>query len=225
MIWVLAAPIVVLGVKSYVSSSISEAINNGSFMAKNQTIREIYKIFISSFLTITINLILLIIAVYGFPYFLEMNTSILIIASVYISSILHGLIKLKKQLPIIKKIATKYKFNIKNYIKDQIYEEAYYEASSKIRNLGFIARKVNNLFGESAHSIARKISESAIERVFREAGKAFMHLTIMLITYYLISRLVVTPFLINNSTSLSTIDLLLYPFIFSFEYFLGYFIK
>lgn len=222
MIWLLAPPIIILGLKGYVSSRVSEAINDGSYLAKNQTIREIYKTFVSSFVTITINLSLLMIAVYGFPYLLERNTSILIIASVYISSVLHGLMKFKKQIPTIKKIITKYKFNIKNYIKDQIYEEAYNEAYSEIRSLGFFKRKIYNMFGESAHSIARKISESAIERVFREAGKIFTNLIIILIVYYMISRFIVTPFLITSSTSLNTIDVLFYPFIFSFEHFLNF---
>jgi hypothetical protein len=223
LIWLLAAPVVLVGIKGYVASSISEAIVEGTYFAKNQTIKELYKLFIKSFITISINLIFLLIAVYGFPYLVNKNTSIIIISLVYLSSILQGILNVKRKISTIKIMVTKYKLNIKKYIQDQIYEEAYYEASKKIRNLGFFSRKMNDWFGESAHSIARKISESAIERVFREAGKGFFRLFIILISYYLIARLIVTPFLINSSTSMSTIEVVTYPLIFSLNFLFDFF--
>lgn len=223
MIWLLAAPVIFVGIKGYVASSVSEAITEGTHFAKNQTIKEIYKLLIKSFVTITINLVFLLIAVYGFPYLVNKNTSIIIISLVYLSSILQGIINVKNKIRILKMIATKYKFNVKKYIKDQIYEEAYYEASKKIENLGFFSKKMNDWFGESAHSIARKISESAIERVFREAGKGFFRLLIILISYYLIARLIVTPFLIDSSTSMSTIEVVTYPLIFSLNFLFSFF--
>lgn len=212
MIWLLAAPVILVGVKSYVASSVSEAIADGAYFAKNKTVKEIYKLLINAFITITINLVFLLIAVYGFPYLIEKNTSIAIISIVYLSSILQGAYNLKKKIPTIKIITTNYKLNIKKYIQDQIYEEAYYEASKKIRSLGYFSRKMNDWFGESPHSIARQISESAIERAFKEAGKNFLRLLVILLSYYLISRLIVTPFLIGSSTSMSTIEVIIYPF-------------
>ena len=230
MYW-LIVPAATAIIKNYVSSKISDAISDGvregSEIAKTEVLNTIYKGLYGAFFNISINIALLLIAVYLFPLFLKKEISIFFIANVYLASVIHGGYNTLSKISVVYAIAFKYQLNFKSYIKDEIYSKAYKEthrrASNEIEKTFFLFKPFVYVFGhtpnEIAHRVARGVSIRASEIIFHEIIKKILIVAIFILSYLFLFRYVVAPFLLLEFAGLGVLNTLLYPFIFSIEYF------
>ncbi|MGJ0301849.1 hypothetical protein NG774_00735 [Aliarcobacter cryaerophilus] len=233
MIWY-TVPVVTFAIKKYISSKISDAvhkgIDEGVKTTKSVAINAIYKGLYASITNISINITLLIIAVYLMPMIAERNISIFIIANVYLASVIHGIWNIFIKIPIASKIILKYRLDFKSYLKDEIYNKvyskAYYRASSEIEDTFILFKPFVYLFGDSPSEIAHRVAHStsliATEVIFHEVIKKASVMVIFVVVYYMAFRYVVAPFLLHDVTGMGVIDTLIYPFIFSIKYFASY---
>jgi len=231
MIWIVT-PIATFTIKKYISSEVSNAvyngINEGVKTAKTEVLNLIYKGLYEAFFNISINIILLLIAVYFIPIIAERSVSIFIIANVYLVSIIHGVYNFSTKIPIIFKIIYKYSLNFKSYLKDEIYDEVYrkahYRANREIEDTFILFKPFVYMFGDSPSNIANRVAYStsirASEIIFHEIIKKVSIMIIFIFVYYTLFRYVVAPFLLENVVGMGVVDTILYPFIFSVEYFI-----
>ena len=232
MIWFII-PVATFAVKKYISNEISNAVYNGIEegvkTAKTEALNTIYKGLYSAFSNISINVILLLVAIYFVPLIAKKDISIFIIANVYLASIIHGIYNTYYKIPILYKIVSKYKLDFKSYLKDKIYDkaysEAYYRANREIEDTFILFKPFVNFFGESPSEIAHKVAYStsikASEIIFHEVIKKASVIAVFITVYYVLFRYVVIPFLIHDKTGMGIFDTLIYPFVFSIKYFIN----
>lgn len=232
--YLLILPAVTFGIKTYVSNKIADAISSGIRegveTAQKEVLKAIYKGLYNAFSNVCINIVLLVAAVYFLPLFASREASIFIVANVYLASLIHGVYNCISSIPVTYKIVRHYRFDLKSYLKDELYKEAYscaYErAKHKIDNAFFLSKPFVYLFGSAPREIAYKIalptSIKASEIIYHEIIKKVSIIVMLLTLYYALFRYIVAPFLIEDVTGLSVMDTLIYPFIFSVEYFLSF---
>ncbi|WP_323816474.1 hypothetical protein [Cellvibrio sp. NN19] len=230
MYW-LIFPAATAVIRHYVSSKISDAIfdgvREGIETAKTEALNTIYKGLYGAFLNISINIALLLMAVYLLPLFLEREMSIFFIANVYLASIMHGAYNTLSKIPVVYAIAFQYKLNFKSYIRDEIYFKAYKEthrrASNEIEDTFFVFKPFVYVFGDTpseiAHRVAKGTSVSASEIIFHEIVKKILIIAIFIFSYFVMFRYVVAPFLLHEVTGIDVFDALVCPFVFSIKYF------
>ena len=231
MFWIIA-PVATFAVRKYISDEISDAVYNGIEegvkTARTEALNAIYKGLYSAFSNISINIILLLIAIYLVPLIAKKDISIFIIANVYVGSIIHGIYTSYTKIPILYKIVSKYKLDFKSYLKDEIYSkaysEAYHRADKEIEDTFILFKPFVSVFGDSpdeiAHRVAHSTSLKASEIIFHEVIKKASIIAIFIVVYYVLFRYVVAPFLIHDVTGMGIFDTLIYPFIFSIKYFI-----
>lgn len=233
MYW-LAIP-VTLATKTYITSKVSDGIANGihkgTSTAKSEVLKKIYKGLYSSFLNVTFNIIVLCIAVYLIPKMVsEKETSNFIISTIYLVSILQGMMNFLLKIPILSKIIFAYKFNLKSYLKDEIYTEVHKQARIKaeneINNTFIIVRPIVRFFSPQpkniAHSVAHSTSIRASKIIFHEIIKKVLILTLLFSSYYLIFRYIVAPFLLSSTTDMNMLETLIYPLRYSISFFFNF---
>jgi len=232
MIWIIV-PVATFAVRKYISDKISDAVYNGIEKgiktAKTEALNSIYKGLYSAFSNISINIILLLVAIYLVPLIAEKDISIFIIANVYLASIIHGIYNTYTKIPILYKIGFEYKLDFKLYLKNEIYSkaysEAYYIANREIKDTFILFKPFVSIFGDSpneiAHRVAHSISIKASEIIFHEVLKKASIIITFLAVYYVLFRYVVAPFLMHDIIGMGIFDTLTYPFIFSIKYFMN----
>lgn len=233
MIW-LAAPVATFAIKKYISSEIADAvargIEEGVKTAKSEAVNAIYKGLYAAFSNTSINIALLLIAVYLVPIVAARDISIFIIANVYLASVIHGVWNVFIKMPIAHKIILEYRLDFKSYLKDEIYDKAYsearYRASREIEDTFVLFKPFVYMFGDSpseiAHRVAHSTSIRASDVIFHEVIKRASIIAVFVAVYYMVFRYVVAPFILHDVTGMGIIDTLIYPFIFSIKYFASY---
>lgn len=230
MIWFLA-PVATFAIKKYISGEIANAVHDGIEegikTAKTTAVNAIYKGLYAAFSNISINTIILLLAVYLIPLFAEKDVSIFIIANIYLASIIHGLYNTCTKIPVAYEIAFKYRLNLKSYLEDEIYSKAYSEAraraTTKIDDTFILFKPFVYVFGDSpeeiAHRVARPTSIKASNIIFHEVIKKASIIATFIAAYYALFRYAVAPFLLYDVTGMGVTDILIHPFIFSIKYF------
>lgn len=233
MIW-LIVPVATFAAKKYISSEISNAVHNGIERgvktAKTEALNAIYKGLYAAFSNITINVVLLLMAVYLVPLIAERDTSLFAIANVYLASIIHGVYNAYTKIPIVYKVISKYRLDFKSYLKDEIYDKVYSEARSaasrEIEDTFILFKPFVYIFGDSpseiAHRIAYSTSIKASEIIYQEVLKNVVIVAVFIAVYYVLFRYVVAPFILHDATGMGVIATLIYPFVFSVKYFASF---
>lgn len=233
MFWIIV-PVVTFSIKKHISSKISSAVHDGIEkgikIAKIEAINAIYKGLYAAFSNISINIILLLMAVYLVPMIAERDVSIFIIANVYLSSIIHGVYNVYTKIPIAYKVLSDYRLDFKLYLKDEIYNKTYskarYRARREIEDTFILFKPFVYVFGDTpseiAHRIAHSTSIRASEIIFHEVIKKVSIIVMFIAAYYILFRYVIAPFLLHDVTGMGVIDTLIYPFIFSIKYFASF---
>lgn len=243
MYWI-AVPIITFAIKKYISSEvacfidnrvsegISEGINKGVKEAENKVLSSVYKGLHEAFVSTSINVALLLVAVYFVPAVADKSVSIFIIANVYLASVVHGLFNVYKRIPVVYKMISGYGLDIKSYIRDEIYKIAYLEAYSRAsreieENREKIPAFLRLVFDvdlgdpkEIAHKVASPTSMLASNIIVKELVKKVSVVVVFVVVYYVLFRFVVAPFLLQDIAGMGVVDILIYPFLFSVNYFI-----
>lgn len=212
-------PIGILGTKLLVNDSVAEGITDGISKAKFEVERKITQALVATFLNISINIILLVLAIYILPMLSDKDAVIYTICSVYFGSIIYGVYRVIENLPLMFKFIFEYKLNLEGYIYDEIYKEVRKKAGCKINNMNFISRALNDMFGRSASSIAYSISRSTTNIVIKKVTSVAVILAIIFFVYVVVFRVMVAPVLIESTTELNVFQAALYPLLYTVDYF------
>lgn len=182
-----------------------------------------YRELLTNFL---INIIILLFAIYIFPFFTENKEIIvLLITSVYSSSILYSVYSFYKNRNTLWKIIFDNKLNLKKYIESKIYTEVRQKTYRKIGNINPIKKYFLDLFTPSTttHSIAKDISKKSSIEAWKNISKLLITLGFYYFLYVVVFRSIVAPYLIKDATNLSTFESFYYPFVASIEYLISKF--
>lgn len=213
------APVVILITKKMVVHKVSEAILDGITEASVSVDRQITRHLVSSLMNMSINIALLLSAIYLSPSFLHASSAVYLICSVYLASVIYTFYTGVTHIPLIFRFLFRYRLNLKAYIKDQIYQEAHIRAVAVIQNRNIPVRILNRLFGRSASQIAASISIHATRIIFRKVISFVMIIVMVTISYVLIFRFIVAPTLIQDATGFNFFQAALFPIASSVDYF------
>jgi len=211
-------PIGAFVVRSVTKSAIAEAIESGIAQATGEAVARIISTMIANSFVVFMNILFIVGGVY---FFGGDDTSILIITTIYASSVMYGLYSFVVNAPTMFKIIFYYKFNVVGYVEDQIHEEVYRRARKEIDGLGFFSGIANSLFGKNALEIANDVTSSAIRKVIERIGIAAVSFVVAFMAYVFVFRFYVAPVLMEDATDLTMIQAFLWPFAYSVDYFLG----
>lgn len=212
-------PVVITSLKIFVKHSVTEGIADGISEASFKIERKMIKVIISTFLNIFVNVVLLVFAVYFLPLVFDKYIVIYAVCSVYLGSIIYGLYSVIENFPIMLKYIFKYKLNLKHYIYNEIYAEAHNKTISQISKMNIFKKGLNRIFGESPSNIAYSIASSTTSIVIKKVTLIVIILTISFTAYVVIFRIIVAPILIDNSTQLNVFQAILYPLLYTMDYF------
>lgn len=209
--------------KHFVTEQEEEGIAAGIAHSSEEVQSLLNRQFKRALIRLSINSLLLIAAVLLSP-FSHATAMFLIALSYFISlfSLLRGIWRSLHFLRFFKDFYRSYRLNFKIYLEACIYERVYEIAAAEV------AQKTDNLwhqfFGsrsaqDIAQTIARHSAVNASTLIWAYLWKKGLLWIIVLITYYLLARFLVIPFLISQETQLSLLDTLIYPIVFTLNYF------
>lgn len=202
--------------------AIAEGILEGTRQAEAELKAQVNRHLWRAVIRLSVNSALVIIAVLALPLFLARESVLLSIAWVYLFSMLHGVFHFGQSLRAAWRIYKAHRLNIKKYIEhavfERVYEVAYRQAHSQTDNIW------HHIFGQkSAADIAERIAQqsavNATALLLDYVLKRIVFIVFVIVVYYLLSRVVVIPYLVLRETQLSFWQTLLYPFAFTIDYF------
>lgn len=212
--------------KHFVTEQEEEGIAAGIARGSEEAVQEVQSLLSRQFkhalIRLSINSLLLIAAVLLIPVLFSHAAAVFLIALSYFISLLQGIWQSLHYLRFFKDIYRSHRLNLKIYLEARIYERVYEIAAAEA------AQKTDNLwhqfFGsrsaqDIAQTIARHSAVNASTLIWAYLWKKGLLWIIVLITYYLLARFLVIPFLISQETQLSLLDTLIYPIVFTLNYF------
>lgn len=221
MLPLLAVPVGIFIIKSFVKNSVSDAIAEGVKETKSEVLHTLHIYQTESIIKIFFNVIVFLIATLLIPKICNKDISIFIICSIYMASITEGAISAFKRIPILFKIVFVYRLNIISYIHDETYNRVLHETRRELSKLNLFSKLMNNLFGENEYEYAKRIVKASINGIYKKVINIIGRVVIVFIAYICIFRFLIAPFLMENVTGLSMIKSAVYPIFYSLDYFLG----
>jgi hypothetical protein len=222
MIPILYYPIAFAGIRAVVSGQVRRSIRHGIALSATEAVAHFTGFLTSSIVDVTVNVLVITAALFWAPRWFSDATAVLIVCSVYASSMLHGGTKLLCNARFLLVLCKHHHLNLKRLLYEEIYHSAHWQAAEQISKLGVLKRACYALGrGPSAECIARQIAETAVPLIWR---RILMRATIAVVTifvYVVVFRCLVAPFLIRQSTAMSLFQAFLWPFAYSIDYFLG----
>jgi hypothetical protein len=215
-------PIAFAGTRAIVSGIINRRIDRGIAETTTEAVRRIYRSLLKSLFEMGINVAIFLAAVYKAGDIFDHQTAVLIICSVYAGSVIHAVWKFGGNLSLIVSLLKKYRLNLKKFVYSEIYEKAYYEAQQKLTDLGMVGRFFYKLSsGPDATTIALAVAGSAAPIIWRRIATKLVMVSLTIGVYIMVFRILVSPFLIQQTTDFNLLQAFLWPFAYSLDYFLG----
>jgi hypothetical protein len=169
---------------------------------------------------ISINILIFLLITYKVEAYFDYHASLMMICSVYVGSLLHSVYKIIRNFDVLLILIRDYRLNIKRYIFGQIYAKARSEAQEKFKGMGVIKRLVYRVSaGPGADTVAMRVANGAMPLIWKRVSARLFAVLMTVVIYILIFRLVVAPFLIQETAHFSPIQAFLWPFAFSIDYF------
>ncbi|MBF0101269.1 MAG: hypothetical protein HQK77_10215 [Desulfobacterales bacterium] len=215
----LAVSGVIFITKALVRHHISHAIADGVSEAKYEVDKKTTRTLVSSLMNMTINIFLLIAAVYISPFFLDHFSVTFLVSSIYLSSIIYSCYSVLMNARPILKFIFSHKLNLKDYVHDEIYKEALTKAHIELNKRNVFVRIINSFYGKSASEIASDIANQTTMIVLRKVTVIAMMITTVIVVNSLIFRMMVAPAIIKNVTDFNMFQAALYPIALSVDYF------
>lgn len=162
----------------------------------------------------------MLLAAYIVPSFASKETSIFIVSSVYLSSIIYSLFGVIKSLPDIYAFIFKYRGNVKVFLEEKAYAEAYPQVKRDLNNLAFYEKLFNHWWGnDNAHGLARELAERGVNLAWKEFVTISVRILALVIIYIALFRFLVAPILLDSSIHLKPWQAALYPLTYSVDFF------
>jgi hypothetical protein len=218
---VIVIPLVFAGTRAIVSEIINRRIDRGIAETTTEAVRRIYRSLLKSLFEMGINVAIFLTAVYKAGEFFNYQTTVLIICSVYAGSVIHAVWKLTGNLSLIITLLKKHRLNLKKFVYSEIYEKAYLEASQKLAGMGMVGRFFYKLSsGPDATTIALAIAGGAAPVIWRRILSKLVMVGLTIGIYVMVFRILVSPFLIQQTSHFNLMQAFLWPFAYSLDFFL-----
>jgi hypothetical protein len=215
-------PIAFAGTRAIVSGIINRRIDRGIAETTTEAVRRIYRSLLKSLFEMSINVAIFLAAVYKAGDIFDHQTAVLIICSVYAGSIIHAVWKFGINMRLIITLLKKYNLNLKKFVYSEIYEKAHFEAQQKLAGMGMVGRFFYKLSsGPDATTIALSIAGSAAPIIWRRIATKLVMVGLTIGVYIMVFRILVSPFLIQQTTHFNLLQAFLWPFAYSVDYFFG----
>lgn len=218
--------------KNFVAEQEEAGIAAGIARASKEAVQEVHTLlsrqFKQAIIRLSINTVALISAVLLIPALFSHAAAVFLIALSYLLSMLHGGWQCLHYLRFFKDIYRSHRLNLKTYLEARIYERVYAIAAAEA------TQKTNNLwhqfFGSRsadviAQTIARHSAVNAGGLIWQYLIRKGILWLLALLSYYLLARFFVIPFLISRETQLSLLETFIYPFVFTIDYFGQWFLS
>jgi hypothetical protein len=209
-----------LAASAAVGRKVGQKVAQGIDKTASTAVDQISRTLIVNLVEISINILLFIAFIYGSGMFFDFRTSLTMICSVYVGSLIYSICKVIKNFGFILILGRDYRLNLKRYIFEQIYHNVRSEAQQKFNGMGAIKRIVYKVSaGPGADTIALRVANGAIPLIWNRVSARLLAVSITVLLYILIFRLIVAPFLIQETAHFSLLQALLWPFAFSIDFF------
>ena len=198
-------PVVFYLTKNLTKRVIVNAISDGVNEARSEILKTLVGYQTENVVKILINILSLLFVTLILPIFFDKDIVIFSICTIYMASILDGVISNIKNIPEVLKFIFEYKLNLKRYIYNKTYLEARGRVSKEISEMNFFKRMLNDMFGKSQHEYASDIAFYAVRGVFSRVLNVF----------------IIAPILIEAQTGFGSLKSAIYPILYTIDFFFG----
>jgi hypothetical protein len=211
-------PIGLAAVKFFASAFVVERIQ---VRTEYVSVRRILRFLTEQIVKSLMNIALLLVSVYGSGWFLNRRMSVLLICSVYMASVIEGLVRLLRALPNIYSLLVVHHGNPRSYLHARIRREVYKRLRYDDARSSLLKRLFKRVMLRSDEEISSEVAHKVVSAVWSRVVGRFMATTTALAVYIVVFRFVVAPYLITTHTKLTVWQALLYPVAFASDYFFG----
>jgi hypothetical protein len=173
-----------------------------------ESVKRILALLTTQIVKIVVNVLLLLVAVYGSGWFLKRGMSVLVICSVYMASVIEGIVRLIRGLPDLFSLIFVHHGRPRSFISSRVQQEVF-------------RRLFKQVMLRSNEEISREVAQKATSAVWGRVVGRFMATTAALVAYIVFFRFLVAPYLVTQYTKLTVWQALLYPIAYASDYFFG----
>ncbi|NTW59198.1 MAG: hypothetical protein HGB21_08095 [Nitrospirae bacterium] len=186
-----------------------------------ESVRRILALFTAQIVKIAVNVLLLLVAVYGAGWVLSRRMSVLVICTVYMASVIESLVRLLRGLPDLFSLVFMHRCNPRDFIRMKVQREVCQHLGEADVRSSLFRRLFKKIMLRSNEELAREVAHKAAPAIWRRVVGRFMVTAAALVAYIVVFRFLVAPYLITGHTKLTGWQALLYPVAYASDYFFG----
>ncbi len=186
-----------------------------------ESVKRILELFTAQIVKIVVNVLLLVVAVYGAGWFFSRRMSVLVICTVYMASVIEGLVRFFRGLPDLFSLLSVHHGNPRSFISGRVHREVYQRLVEADARGSLVRRLFKQIMLRSNEDIARDVVQRTTPAIWRRVIGRFAVTTTALVAYIVVFRFLVAPYLITGHTKLTVWQALLYPVAYASDYFFG----
>jgi hypothetical protein len=186
-----------------------------------ESVKRILALFTAQIVKIVVNVLLLLVAVYGAGWVLSRRMSVLVICTVYMASVVEGLVRLLRGLPDLFSLLFVHHGNPRSFISMSVQREVYCRLVEADARGSLFRRLFKRIMLRSNEALARDVAQRATPAIWKRVLGRFAATATALVAYIVVFRFLVAPYLIAGHTKLTVWQALLYPVAYASDYFFG----
>jgi len=186
-----------------------------------ESVKRILALFTAQIIKIVVNVLVLLLAVYGAGWVFSRGTGVLVICTVYMASVVESLLRLLRGLPDLLSFLFVHRGNPRSFISMRVQQEVYQRLVEGDARGSLFRRLFKRVLLRSNEALARDAAEKAAPEIWRRVLGRFAAATTALVVYVVVFRFIVAPALITGHTKLTVLQALLYPIAYASDYFFG----
>ncbi len=186
-----------------------------------ESVKRILALFTAQIVKSVVNVFLLLVAVYGAGWILNRRMSVLVICTVYMASVVEGLVRLLRGLPDLFSLVFIHRCNLRNFISMRVQREVYQRLGAVDARSSIFRRLFKQIMLRSNEEIAHEVAQKATPSIWSRVVGRFTATATALVAYVVVFRFMVAPYLISGHTKLTVWQALLYPIAYASDYFFG----
>ncbi len=186
-----------------------------------ESVKRIFELLTAQVVKIVVNVLLLLLAVYGAGWIFNRRMSVLVICSVYMASVVESVVRLLRGLPDLVSFIFEHRGNLRSFIRTRVHQEVYQRLAEADARSSIFKRLFKQMMLRSNEELARDVAHKATSAIWNRVVGRFLATAAALVAYIAIFRFMVAPYLIAGHTKLTVWQALLYPLAFASDYFFG----
>ncbi len=196
---------------------------SGHIQAKTEyeSVKRILALFTAQIVRSVVNMLLLLVAVYGAGWVFSHRTSVLVICTVYMASVVEGLVRLVRGLPDLFALVFVHHGNPRSFIRMRVQREVYQRLVEADARGSIFGRLFKQFLFRPNEELARNVAQKATPAIWRRVLGRFAVTATALVVYVVVFRFMVAPYLVTGHTKLTVWQALLYPVAYASDYFFG----